>query len=326
MYDMPLIGQAPDYADAERWLALPDNPHLPVDLVYLYPSACEDPGAPLICAIDEPTMMAQAKNYFAQQCQAFEQSCNIFAPWYRQVSSTSVMTLPFEETDAAQWAEPRTDVYAALDYYFEHLNDGRPWMIAGCSQGSRMLGIALGEYMREHPAYYARMIAAYRIGDGLTRSYLAKYPHVKPAQSADDLGVCISYNTEGPANAGHSSLVVPPECVAINPLNWKTDDTPASADLCLGCYFPVYGTSELIPLEEKISTVLDLDRSTVIVTSPDMTKYSIAASGEPEFRPFSEALFGPKSYHNCDYGFFLNNLRENVRLRIQKWFEKHPRG
>jgi predicted DNA-binding protein (MmcQ/YjbR family) len=29
--------------------------------------------------------------------------------------------------------------------------------------------MVLGEYMREHPDYYAKMVVAYRIGDGMTR-------------------------------------------------------------------------------------------------------------------------------------------------------------
>ena len=49
--------------------------------------------------------------------------------------------------------------------------------------------MVLSEYMKEHPDYYANMIAAYCIGDSLTGEYLEKNPHVKAAQTADDLGV-----------------------------------------------------------------------------------------------------------------------------------------
>ena len=322
MFERPFVGTAPDYSDSHYWLSLPENPHLPVDVIYLYPSACMTPTAPLVCDIDDPGLRDQGKKCLEQVRPIFEESANVFAPWWRQVSASSVMTLPFDKTDEAQWAEPRTDVFAAMDYYFENLNGGRPWIIAGHSQGSRMLGMVLGEYMSEHPDYYARMIAAYRVGDGMTRPYLAKYPHVKPAQSADDLGVCISYNTEGPQNIGHASLVVPPDCVAINPLNWRTDETPAGEELCLGCLHPDYLTSILHPVPEKVSTVLNLERGTVIVTNPEMQKYAIS-EGNPEFRDFTAQLFGPSSFHNCDYSFFFYNLKENVALRVKTWFEAH---
>lgn len=327
MFDKPFVGDAPDYSDPTLWLALPAQTEHPVDLIYLYPTACMRPFAPLVCAIDDKDMRKTARAYISLQCPAFEGYCNIFVPWYRQVSGTAVFTKSFEEVDAAQWAEPRTCVFAAMDYYFEHLNGGRPWIIAGHSQGSRMLSMVLGEYMREHPEYYERMVVAYRIGDGMTRGYLAEYPHVKAAQGADDLGVCVSWNTEGPGNAGCASLVVPPDCVAINPMNWRTDDAVAGEELCLGCWNATTdGDGELVPLDVKTSAVLDLERGTVVVQNPALSKYSIAQSMPLLLRPLVKRTFGPESHHINDYSFFLGSIRENVELRIDKWFEAHPQA
>ncbi len=174
--------------------------------------------------------------------------------------------------------------------------------------------------MKEHPDYYQKMICAYRIGGSMTIPYLAKYSHVKLAQGPDDLGVCISYNTEGPENIGKSSLVVADEAVAINPLNWAVDETPAGEELCMGCFLPDYPSSGMKPLEEKVSTVLNLERGVVIVTNPAMMKYTITAV-QGEMGKLMEPLFGPASFHNCDYGFFYYNIRENAKLRVQKLFE-----
>ena len=69
-----------------------------------------------------------------------------------------------------QLREQRTDVYAALDYYFEYYNQGRPFILAGHSQGSLMLKIALRDYFKEHTDYLERMIAAYVIGFSITYS------------------------------------------------------------------------------------------------------------------------------------------------------------
>lgn len=325
MYEKPFIGTPTDYSDPDNWLALPAETSLPADIIFLYPTACMTPDAPPICELHDPAMVQQAKDYLAQSGAAFEGVGNIFAPLWRQVSGPFVNTRSFEEVDEAQWAEPRTDVFAAMDYYFENLNGGRPWIIAGHSQGSRLLGMVLGEYMAEHPDYYARMICAYRIGDGLTRPYLAKYPHVKPAQGPDDLGVCVSWNTEGPGNIGRESLVVPPECVAINPLNWAVDETPAGEELCKGCFLPLVPGHEMVPLKEKVSTVLNLERGTVIVTNPEMAKYSVTAlTPDAEMAKAMEATFGPECFHTCDYGFFFYNIRENAAERVRKWFEANP--
>lgn len=323
MLEKPFVGVAPDYSKPELWLALPGQADMPADVIYLYPSACMDPASPVICPIDNPSMVQGAKDYLAQSGAVFEDVGNIFAPYWRQVNGALLGGMSFEQVDEAEWAEPRTDVYAALDYYFENLNDGRPWMIAGHSQGSRLIGMVLGEYMKEHPDYYARMICAYRVGDAMTRPYLEKYPHVKPAQCADDLGVCASWNTEGPANIGKPSLVVPPEAVAINPLNWCVDETPAGEELCLGCLLPENPGSGMTALEEKASAVLNLERGVVVITNPAMSKYSVSALAVEEMRGMTEVLFGPESFHNMDYGFFYYNIRENAKLRARTWLETH---
>ena len=39
------------------------------------------------------------------------------------------------------------------------------------------------------------------------------------------------------------------------------------------------------------------------------------------FRVF-EPVFGPASYHLCDYSFFYLNIRENARVRAEAWSAK----
>ena len=297
----------------------PENPVKPVDLIYLYPSSCNDLRADTICEIDNKSMIMGAKRNFSQQAAAFAPVANIFAPYWRQVNAMKLAKMTFEEVDQAEWAEPRTDVYAALDFYFEHLNNGRPYFIAGHSQGSRLSYMVLSEYMKEHPDYYSRMIAAYCIGDSLTKQYLKENPHIKAAQRADDLGVVVSWNTEGPDNKGKDSLVVAPGAIAINPLNWRIDDTPASADQNLGSFLPHLMLHGLIKLHTKADAVLDLERGTVIVTEPKLQKFVITAI--PGFQAL-EPVFGPASFHDCDYSFFFLNIRENARVRAQAWLEQ----
>ena len=312
----PFVGTPTDYSKRVCWLALPENPDKPVDLVFLYPSSCIDPKAGVICAVDNESMVKTARRNFAQQASAFEPVANMFAPFWRQVNSTKLPSMSFEDIDAAEWAEPRTDVYAALDYYFENLNQGRPYFLAGHSQGSRLCYMVLAEYMREHPDRYANMIAAYCLGDSLTKDYLEANPHVKAAQAEDDLGVVVSWNTEGPANKGHDSLVVAPGAIAINPLSWRTDDFPATADMNRGSFMPRLLTSGLRRLPVRADAVLDLERGTVVVTEPRLAKCAITAL--PGFKRF-ESVFGPASYHGCDYSFFYLNIRENARIRSEAW-------
>ena len=315
MYKKALVGTAPDYSKKGNWLALPENPEKAVDLIFLYPSSCNDPEAETICKIDNHSMIEGANRIFAQEATAFEPIANIFVPYWRQVNGAKLHMMSFEEVDNAEWAEPRTDVYAALDYYFENLNNGRPYFLAGHSQGSRLSYIVISDYMKEHPDRYANMIAAYCIGDSLTKDYLLKNPHAKAAQAEDDLGVIVSWNTEGPANKGRDSLVISPGAVSINPLNWRTDETPAGAELNLGSFVPHLLDDGMDELPIRADAVLDLERGSVMVTNPAFEKYTITASmGE-----FLEPVFGPASYHGCDYSFFYLNIRENARVRAEAW-------
>lgn len=316
----PFVGTPADYSRRQCWLAQPEHPDKPVDLIYLYPSSCFDRRADVICELDNESMTRTARRNFSQQAAAFEPVANLFAPFWRQVNALRLPEMTYEEVDHAEWSEPRTDVYAALDYYFTNLNQGRPYFLAGHSQGSRLCYMILSEYMKEHPDCYANMIAAYCLGDSLTKQYLQNNPHVREAKAEDDLGVVISWNTEGPANKGRKSLVVAPGAVAINPLNWRTDDTPAPADSNLGSFIPHLLFHGLIRLHVKADAVLDLGRGTVIVTEPRLTKFAITAV--PGYKKF-EPVFGPASYHGCDYSFFYLNIRQNAVLRSEAWFAEN---
>ncbi len=315
----PLCGTPTDYSQRKHWLMQPDYPDKAVDLIFLYPSSCTNGKAGTICEVDDRSMVRGAKRNFSQQATTFEPIANMFAPFWRQVNSVKLPEMSYEEVDEAEWAEPRTDVYAALDYYFENLNQGRPYFLAGHSQGSRLCFMVLSEYMKEHPDRYANMIAAYCLGDSLTKRYLEENPHVKAAQAADDVGVVVSWNTEGPANKGHSSLVVAPGAVAINPLNWRTDDAPASAELNLGSFIPHLLFPGLHKLRAKADATIDLERGSVMVTERKLAKFAITAV--PGFKKF-EPVFGPASYHGCDYSFFYLNIRENARTRAEAWFAR----
>ena len=69
---------------------------------------------------------------------------------------------------------------------------------------------------------------------------LAANPALKFAEGADDTGVIVSWNTEGPGNKYEESSVVKPGAIAINPLNWKRDDTYAPASENLGARQPAH--------------------------------------------------------------------------------------
>ena len=134
---------------------------------------------------------------------------------------------------------PAADVTAAFDYYIRHYNNGRPFIIAGHSQGANVLMFLLSEYMKTHPDVYAGMIAAYVIGYPVTAEFMAENKHLRFAGGPDDTGVIISYNTQSPKVVPGTNIVVANNIgIVINPVNWKRDETPATASESLGSYMP----------------------------------------------------------------------------------------
>jgi len=299
-----------DYSNADNWLSIPSSNDKSVDVIYYYPT-CYVPSAEskvVVSDIDDAGMRAGAAKQLNSQASIFNDTCNVYAPFYRQLDANYGLTLDQNQFDELFSYAASKDAANALDYYFEHYNNGRPFFLAGHSQGSTTTLFLLQDYFKKHKDYYSRMIASYSIGYSISKSYLAKNTHVKFATGANDTGVVISYNTEGMINSGHHNSVVTEGSIAINPINWKVDATYAPASENLGTR--INGQD----LGGIADAILNVERG-VVVTTAD-SKYSMGSS---------EAIlpiFGPASYHGNDYGLFYYSLEKNVADRITAWNSK----
>jgi len=291
-----------DYSKASNWLSIPAITK-DVDLVYFYPT-CYSPSSPSdlnLGSIDNAGMRTGAADVFAQQATAFEEDCNLFAPFYKQVSGTYGLNLSDEDNATLFRYAASKDASEAVDYYFKHFNQGRPFILAGHSQGSETSLYLLVDYFKNHPEYYSRMIAAYVIGYSVTSDVLSKNPHMKFATGASDTGVIISWNTEGPGNSGKHNAVLLKNAKSINPLNWKLDGTYAGAEENLGSFVDGKIVAGIADAQ------IDLSRGAVICTSVEPSAYSIPMP----------AIFGPQCYHGWDYKFYYANIRANAKERIK---------
>lgn len=318
-YQMPApVGTPTDYSDTDNWLNIPEITY-EVDTIYFYPTAfaSDDPDAPIIVPVENETLRAGAQSNFSMNESAYSHCTNVFAPYYRQSNLMALAGLNAEEFEAFQHQEQLTDVYASLDYYFEHFNEGRPYILAGHSQGSAMIKIVLKEYMQAHPEHYQRMVAAYVLGYSITEQDLAFNPNLKFAQGADDTGVIVSWNIEGPGNKDQQNAVVCEGAISINPINWKRDNTYAPAEDNLGTYINDGGAYVKAPVNADAQ--VDTERGVVICTVKELPFIST-------INPAIAAFFGPESYHNGDYPFYLDNLRENVKLRADRYLEQNGKA
>ncbi len=306
-----------DYSVSANWASVPEITK-PVDVIFLYPTtyrAGQNDGT--YSTIDDSIMRSGAYNCLDMQASAFSTVGNIFAPFYRQCDVSLLAGLTSFEVNEMLRPVPLRDVCAALDYYFKHYNNGRPYIMAGHSQGSNVLTLVLSDYMASHPEYYSRMIAAYVIGFSVTENYLAANPHLKFARKADDLGVIVSYNTEAPENEGQYSLVINPGSISINPLNWRRDNTPAGVEKNLGSLIPATdgvfnknGAMEVV-VPGIADARVNPGRGVVLCTSVPLAEF-----GNP-----MTTLFGPGSYHTWDYSFYYMNIRQNAQLRTDTWMD-----
>ena len=304
----------PDYSQKECWYKI-SAVTKDVDTFFIYPTEYLglNEGDPAYATLDNEEMLQGMTGIYLTQASVFEDSTNVFMPYYRQagIRYAGEVWKKTGSIDAAISGIPYDDITDALDYYFENYNNGRPFILAGHSQGSAIAKLVLKKYFKEHSDYYRRMIAAYVIGYAVTQDELDAYPHLKFAAGEKDTGVIISWNTEGPKNVEENvqTAVLLPNAISINPLNWKRDDTYASASENLGSLVPNIeaGRFEIADIGADAQVIPSRG---VIVTHAEM---------EPipeELIELFNASFGPDGRHETDYSFYYNNIKDNVAKRI----------
>lgn len=311
-----LASEAIDYSQKTSWYQIPDITK-DVDTFYIYATeyimTSFDEGAPDYATIDNAEMLLGVKIECRDHASAFADSTNVFVPYYRQsgLRFAGEIHKKTGDVDAALSGMPYDDITAALDYYFENCNGGRPFILAGHSQGSSMALLLLRTYFKDHPEYYERMVAAYTIGYSVTKGYLAANPHLKFATGESDTGVIVAWNTEGPGNVETNAhnVVVLPDTMSINPLNWKLDETYAPASLNMGS----------IVLDEKTGEpeIGDIGADAQINLARGVVVTNAKADPMPEdIAKVAAEFFGPDGRHAYDYMYYYNNIKANVAKRI----------
>ncbi len=310
------LTKAIDYSQRTKWYKQPKITK-EFDTFYIYSTMYFGitEGAPDYATLDNDEMLAGIDIEHAIKSSVFEESTNLFIPFYRQ-SSMKYAAEIFQEDgsiDAALVGMPYGDITAALDYYFKNFNNGRPFIIAGHSQGAAILRLVLKKYFKEHPDNYNRMVAAYAIGYSITKDDLAANPHMKFATGETDTGVIISWHAEGPknveANAPIPNVIIAKNGIAINPLNWKLDETYASASENLGSIVGDEKTGKTEIRDINGDAQVCLARGTVVTNAK-------AVPNE------MTDLAGPQYYHQDDYAIFYNNIKDNVAKRIAAYKAK----
>ncbi|MBQ9640405.1 MAG: DUF3089 domain-containing protein [Bacteroidaceae bacterium] len=305
-----------DYSQKANWCCFPEITK-DVDTFYIFATeyimGSFAEGAPDYGSLDNEEMIQGMNLEYLLHATTYADSTNVFAPYYRQsgLKYAGEVYKRDGNLDAALIGMPYDDIIAALDYFFEHCNNGRPFIIAGHSQGSALVKLVLTRYLKEHPEYYKRMVAAYVIGYAVTKEDLEANPYLKFATGERDAGVIISWNTEGPKNVevNAKTVVLMPNGISINPLNWKLDETYAPASMNLGSLVENEKTGEPEIGDVGADAQVNLARGSIV------TNAKIAPMPKEDAKVAAQ-FFGPDGRHGEDYTYFYNNIKDNVAKRI----------
>lgn len=295
------VPPAPDYAQPEGWLTLPDDPgRFPVDMVWIYPTVLMDDSHWLMDTSD-PAQRDLARPTLVRQAGVFSSQANVYAPLYRQMNLAG---LSLDEAELGQLMRyGQEDVTRALDYYLTNFNQGRPFILAGHSQGSNLLVDWALEHLGDTGAE-DRLVAVYAIGWSITPADLERNPAMEMCGRSDQTGCFICYNS---MEAGRQDVAptLAPGSLAVNPLSWTTDGEFVPASRNLGAvFFAEDGSATTIPAYTSAQIV---DGGLVVVPS------------DPEMVHLTNSLFPAGVYHAFDYSLFFENLRANAAERIEAW-------
>lgn len=238
------------YDDPKNWVVL--DSCIPTffaeyDIFYLYPTQMEKLDSNYLNWL-QGNQVHEIHNYVRlQTSNQFGSRIRIFSPFVPQLSFEKYNQLLKDNQDHFDNFSFKDGPLAiavnytvmALRYYMSHYHKpGRPFFLIGNGQGAVILYEAFKQCPEIKP--FNGFVAAYFFGmpgissERITRDF--KKHSIRPATGRDDLGVIAVINTQLPDTPLQETFGSPGSYV-INPLNWCTDDTPASRELNEGAVF-----------------------------------------------------------------------------------------
>jgi len=311
-------GPAPDYADSTAWAALPGHctaaqqrpPGLPrpaptpadtvADVFYVHPTTYFWK----LGYWNAPLRLKRLRRFTARTClrnqaSLFYDAGRLYAPRYRQATLYAFFA-PHHTNSKPALDLAYADVKASFLYYLAHYNHGRPFILAGHSQGTTHLARLLHELVDDNPQLRKQLIAAYLIGRKIKPN---EYQHLPALRDSLQTGGIIGWNTAscGAEFPPYRGLLV------TNPLTWTLDSAAAPASLNRGGVPLTFNRIDPHVTGAQAHHGLLWARP----THPEGYKH-LHIPGESELSA---------SYHLVDYNFFYLNMRENARARVRAWIK-----
>lgn len=283
------VPKAPDYADSTMWITEDRDPEeTGADVFYVVSTWEEDwKTEDSIVSHYADVWNATHREHMASEIHraaAYMAPGNRFyAPYYRHTTMDAWVTQN-ENTINRRIALSMNDVCEAFDRFEQQRDKSRPLIIAGFSQGGRAV-VELLKHISDET--YKQLAAAYVLGYKVTANDTATCRHVRPALGEMDTGVTICYNTV--KDVQYAKPILAASCIAINPVNWRTDAKPAT-------------------LHDTITVTLSPEHHVLVVKG---------YSGS-EYEPYKD-LINVGDIHSCEPWLYSDCLRKNIAVRTKAW-------
>ncbi|MBZ5632142.1 MAG: DUF3089 domain-containing protein [Acidobacteriia bacterium] len=176
----------------ETWKA---DANAPIDCFYVYPTVSTD-ATPNSDMNPDPAEL----NVIRQQFARLGSKCRLYAPMYRQITLAGLGRLLAGAASgvAIDKGVHYDDVRDAWNYYLEHDNKGRGFVLVGHSQGSYILAELIRQEIDGKPVQ-ARMVSAILPGATIPvargKDFGGKFQHVPLCRSASQTGCLIAYSS-----------------------------------------------------------------------------------------------------------------------------------
>ena len=294
----------PDYANPDHWAALPDRKdwadRIPVgdfsdlqgtasvDVFFLHPTTYVSAESWNQSLNDHSTNQMTDEFVMQGQASVFNGCCRIYAPRYRQATLYSFFDTSNNGEQALALAYQ--DVLAAFRYYLAHFNQGRPFVLAGHSQGSHHLDNLLAKEITG-ASLANQLVAAYPIGFEINGDN-----GIPVCETPIQTGCQVTWNSVGP-NVG--DFLGSADNICVNPLTWRIDGLPATHDANIGAVSFDTGADP-----EPGAADANCRNGRLWISEVRSSHYSLMPLGRD-------------NYHIYDYALFYLNIRENVQHRVE---------
>jgi hypothetical protein len=306
-----------DIADATE--ALPDGtfkPSMdtlsddhPFDCIFWYPTVNRTEEPTSLDFSDPEPMLGSIRSQAAR----FSRVCNVYAPFYRQVSLNN----GGDSKIAFQ------DVVDSFKQYISQWNKGRYFIVFGHSQGTGHATKLIQQEIDDKPELRERMISALLIGGGLTAT---TFKNIPLCEKPDQFGCAVGYRTYGAPKPPTASSNVPAGLACVNPAAMG-----GGKAMLKGSYFHSKGSNYAPALGADFTAhfglfrgfftgeckdapgggkVLEIDYSNM---SGDMRKHFLDITREYGF-----------GLHVFDYNFLMDDLLDLVKSQEDAMVKAKP--